>query len=249
MPTENAPSAPAIGGTGAYVGSELELFAHALHWKAYWAGQLRPQVRGRVLDVGAGIGATARVFADSPAVEAYLALEPDARLVAAMERATDTGWPRGFEMQVGTSADLAPERQFDTILYIDVLEHIADDRGELARAAGHLAPGGRILVLSPAHAFLYSAFDAAIGHERRYDRDSLSAAIPPALRPERLFYLDAAGLLASLGNRLLLRASMPSRGQIAFWDNWLVPVSKLIDPLGAFRVGKSIVAVLARSET
>lgn len=245
MATDSAPPVTASGESGAYVGTELELFAGARNWKAYWSAQLRPLVRGRVLDVGAGIGATARVFADSPVVESYLALEPDAHLVAQMALAS-TRWPRGFETQHGTSADLAPGRLFDTILYIDVLEHIAEDRAELARAAGHLAPGGHILVLSPAHAFLYSPFDAAIGHERRYDRDSLSAAVPPGLAVERLFYLDAAGLLASLGNRLLLRASMPSRGQIAFWDNWLVPVSGLIDPITGYRLGKSIVAVLAR---
>ena len=58
--------------------------------------------------------------------------------------------------------------------------------------------------------------------------------------------LDSLGLLASLGNRMLLRASLPSRAQIRFWDGLLVPVSRLLDPLSLGRLGKSIVAVWER---
>lgn len=55
--------------------------------------------------------------------------------------------------------DLPPGELFDTLLYIDVLEHIPDDGAELARAAERLRPGGRVIVLSPVHQWLYSEFD------------------------------------------------------------------------------------------
>jgi SAM-dependent methyltransferase len=234
-------SAPAPGD---YVGDELSLFADAHRWKAYWSQRLSPWVRGRVLDVGAGLGATARLFADRSA-SGYVALEPDRELAASMrEAARAGGFPPGFEVRVGTTAELGADERFDTILYIDVLEHIAGDREELARAARLLSPDGRILVLSPAHAFLFSPFDAAIGHERRYDRASLRAAVPPGLAVERLQYLDSVGMLASLANRLLLRASMPTAAQIRLWDRGMVPVSRLLDPLTGHRLGKTIIAVL-----
>jgi SAM-dependent methyltransferase len=231
-------------GDGHYIGSELELFAEARRWKAYWSRDVARWVRGDVLDVGAGLGATARVFAHAAGITSYLALEPDAELVARMQQAAAGDFPPRFEALAGTIESLPPSRRFDSILYIDVLEHIADDRGELERARAHLAPGGRILVLAPAHGFLYSPFDAAIGHERRYDRRTLRAAVPAGLEVERMHYLDSVGMLASLANRLLLRSAMPTRGQIALWDRWMVPTSRWLDPATGHALGKSLVAVL-----
>ena len=58
-----------------------------------------------------------------------------------------------------------------------------------------------------------------------------------------MFYLDAVGLLASLCNRLLLRQQMPTSRQIQVWDRFLVPLSRWVDPLLGYRLGKSIVGV------
>jgi hypothetical protein len=147
-------------------------------------------------------------------------------------------------------ADLNPTEQFDAILYIDVLEHIADDADEMRRAAAHLREGGRCIVLSPAHQWLFSEFDAAIGHHRRYSRKSLKAAGKgvDSLRLERLCYLDSCGLLASTANRLLLRQSMPGLRQILFWDRFLVRGSRLLDPLLFYGAGKSVLGVWTRRE-
>jgi hypothetical protein len=153
---------------------------------------------------------------------------------------------RRYASVTGTLDDLHAEARFDAILYIDVLEHIEDDRAELVRAAQRLNPGGSVIVLSPAHQFLFTPFDAAIGHFRRYSRRSLAAVGPVALRTRKLVYLDAAGMLASAGNRLLLRSAMPTEAQILTWDRLLVPVSRVIDPLFGYRVGKSVLGVWQR---
>ena len=57
------------------------------------------------------------------------------------------------------------------------------------------------------------------------------------------FYMDSIGSIASLGNRLFLKASQPALAQVLFWDRWLVKCSKLIDPLIQHSFGKSIVAL------
>lgn len=144
---------------------------------------------------------------------------------------------------MGTVHDLPEEGKFDAILYIDVLEHIEDDRGEMFRAAARLKPGGALIVLAPAHPFLFTPFDAAIGHFRRYTRASLRTAAPETLRTERLVYLDSAGMLASAGNRMFLRSAMPTERQILTWDRLLIPVSRLVDPIFAGRVGKSVLGI------
>lgn len=224
-----------------YVGNELELFAHARNWKSYWSGLLQSYLRGDVLEVGAGLGANTRLLHSAAFVRRWVALEPDARL---LDQLRSAGLPK-VEPRLGTLANLDATELFDAMLYIDVLEHIEDDVAELRRAASHLRDGGRLVVLSPAHPWLFSPFDAAIGHHRRYTRQSLKAAGEAAggLRLERLDYLDCFGLLTSAANRLLLRQSLPTLRQILFWDRFFVPLSRVVDPLLLRRAGKSVLAV------
>jgi SAM-dependent methyltransferase len=226
-----------------YLGNELELFAAAKNWKGYFHRQLSPYLVGDVLEVGAGIGTTAEVLCDGRQ-RRWVALEPDPALSEQMrQRIAARPLPCPTELRVGTTGDLADDERFDTILYIDVLEHIEHDRDELERAGRHLTPSGAIIVLCPAHNWLYSPFDKAIGHYRRYNRGMYRAVTPPSLRLERAWYLDSVGLLASLANRMILKASLPNAGQIRFWDSSLVPMSQWVDPLLARSLGKTIVGV------
>jgi SAM-dependent methyltransferase len=229
-----------------YSGAELALFAGATNWKSYLARQVRPFLGPRVLEVGAGIGGTTEALCAGEQTQ-WLCLEPDpeqaGRLAESLsgQRAT-----LGCAVRAATVSELAPAEQFDTILYVDVLEHIEDDAGELRESARHLAPGGHLVVLSPAHQFLFTPFDRAIGHHRRYSRATLLALAPEELPLMTCRYLDSAGLLASLGNRLILSAAMPTAAQIAFWDRILVRASSRLDPVLGYRWGKSILAVWRR---
>jgi hypothetical protein len=58
-------------------------------------------------------------------------------------------------------------------------------------------------------------------------------------------YLDCAGLILSVANMLLLRQSMPTKAQLRFWDHWIVPISRVLDKLLLYSVGKTIIAVWA----
>jgi len=229
-----------------YQGTELDLFANAKRWKRYWSDSIRPYLSGAVLEVGAGLGANTELLREN-SQSRWVCLEPDPDLVAAMRRRFHDGAVRQCpEVRIGTLADLSPHERFDAIVYIDVLEHLDDDRGELERASRHLNAGGRLIVLSPAHEWLFSPFDAAIGHRRRYSRRSLATAAPADMNRIVLRYLDAAGLPTSLMNRLLFRQSMPTAKQLRFWDRFLVPISRRLDPLLAYRVGKSVLGVWVR---
>jgi SAM-dependent methyltransferase len=226
-----------------YVGTELDLFAAARNWKSYVKRQVRPLLGTNVLEVGAGHGGTTRALCDDGR-RRWVCLEPDSSLAGRLITSISTGeLPHCCEPRIGTVADLDDSERFDTILYMDVLEHIADDRAELASAADHLREGGHLIVLAPAHQWLFTPFDESIGHYRRYTKSTLRAAGPAGLDLARLAYLDSVGMLASLGNRLLLKSAMPSPGQIAFWDRVLVPLSRGADPLLGFSLGKSVIAV------
>ena len=237
LPAENAvmPEPPSFQ----YMGSELEIFAHARHWKSYVQSKLRPYLVGDILEVGAGIGGTTQALNDGTQ-RRWICLEPDSEFARKIGLLSHL---RNCEVRVGMLPDIKAQEKFDAILYIDVLEHIKEDARELHQAAQHLNTNGVIIVLAPAFPWLYTPFDAAIGHFRRYTRKSLRAVAPYGLREEKSIYLDSFGVLASAGNLLFLQATNASVGQMRFWDNYLVPLSRFMDPLVAFSLGRSVLAI------
>jgi SAM-dependent methyltransferase len=225
-----------------YVGSELDLFANVVNWKSYWSRQIRPFLTGDVLEVGAGIGSNTQ-FLDPEGPGQLTCLEPDPQLVAQLDRKLrETKSGRAYKVICGTMQSLN-DQTYDTIVYVDVLEHIENDREELNKAASLLRSGGRLIILSPAHQRLFSPFDAAIGHFRRYDRRMLQTITPASLQLERMRYLDCVGVFTSTANLLFLRQSMPTRSQLRFWDSWIVPISRVLDRFFFYSIGKSIIAI------
>jgi 2-polyprenyl-3-methyl-5-hydroxy-6-metoxy-1,4-benzoquinol methylase len=238
-----------------YSGTELEIFAHATHWKRYWREQIQDYIGDQVLDVGAGIGATARNL-NTKSYQRWLSLEPDASMCAHLQqqvaddaKLNSRSFPSVLQSHCGTLSDLPVAEEFDTVLYIDVLEHIENDRAELLRAMAQLKPGGKIVIVAPAHQFLYTPFDKKIGHYRRYNKAMLRAIVPAGLRIEKLRYLDSVGMLASSANRFLLQSDSPSMRQVQIWDRWMVRSSRWIDPILGYMLGKSIVCVLTKTAT
>lgn len=229
--------------TYTYIGSELELFSEARNWKSYYRQSIKKYLGAEVLEVGAGIGSTTEFLCRGH--RRWMCLEPDPNLAKTLNSAIASGsLPQCCQLKVGTLLDLSPKERFDSIIYIDVLEHIKDDKSEIESVYGSLREGGFLVVLAPAHQWLFTPFDEAIGHYRRYNKKMLSAIIPQRkFKCISLRYLDSVGLVASLGNRLLLKSKMPSKQQILLWDKVMVPISKILDPLIQYSIGKSILGI------
>lgn len=226
-----------------YVGQELELFALAANWKRYVKAEIGKYLIGDVLEIGAGIGGTTLALHDGTARQ-WICLEPDVgqakRLLARVVKNRGVCAPGVI---AGSLRALADRPAFDCVLYLDVLEHIHDDRRQIEEAARLVRPGGYIVVLSPAHRWLFSEFDKNIGHVRRYDKRNLRLLMPSGWIEKRLAYLDSVGVLLSLANALALRQAMPSRLQISLWDRLCVPLSRIVDCALLGNFGKSILAI------
>lgn len=226
-----------------YHGQELALFEKAVNWKRYFSSYIKPLIGKNVLEVGGGIGGTTQLLNDGSSLK-WIILEPDEEMNKILLRKKETLPPFSNCSILGeTICGLHSSEKFDTIIYIDVLEHIEDDKAEMLRATQFLQPGGYLIILSPAFQFLFSPFDKAIGHFRRYTSKSLEAVVPAELKPIRLHYLDSAGFFASLANKLFLKQSYPSKQQVQTWDRLLVPVSKRIDKIFFHSFGKSILGI------
>src|SRR5215208_5463768 len=151
-----------------YVGNELELFQHATVWKNYFGRFIKPYLKGNILEVGAGIGGTTMHLCDGSQKQ-WTCLEPDPALYEELEKKIrNKELPSCCTSVKGVIQDLPEDQRFDAIMYIDVIEHIENYKAELEAAERHLMNGGYLIVLIPAHQFVYSPFDKSIGHYKRY---------------------------------------------------------------------------------
>jgi SAM-dependent methyltransferase len=229
-----------------YVGEELELFRDAKNWRNYWFSLAKPYLKGEILEVGSGIGSVTKLVDSQIEFDRLIALEPDLDLSEEGKKNLSSSKSESIIFMSGFLKDLPEGLKFDAILYIDVLEHIDDDNQEIARALECLKEGGVIVILSPAHQALFSEFDAAIGHYRRYSKRAISNIFKSAnhqTKQELSIYLDSVGVLTSLANKLLLRQSNPTKAQIYIWDKYIIPVSKILDKITFFKFGKSLLVV------
>ena len=220
-----------------YQGSELELFADASNWKDYWGSFIPVVPEGRALEVGSGIGSNLGTWLSK--FKDVTLLEPDLEFTNLYLLPLTKRYQNVTALS-GTIQDLDPEKSFDWIFYIDVLEHIEDDQRELKIATNFLAPGGTMFILVPALSILFSKFDESVGHFRRYSKADFQRLLPPGFSIADIKYLDVTGAFASLLNKLISGDYLDKR-KVRMWDRFLVPISRKLDILIRYRLGKSLI--------
>jgi SAM-dependent methyltransferase len=223
-----------------YPGRELEAMSFAVNYHHWIVGELAPFLGRRVAEVGAGIGSVSSLLLQQP-IERLEAYEPSANMFPRLA-ARLAGEPRASAVNAFFGAE-PPARPFDSVAYINVLEHIEDDRGELGRAFAALRPGGHVLVFVPALAWLYSDFDRRIGHARRYSREGLrQVARAAGFEVTLAKYFDVAGVLPWFVNFVLLRRGLGAGG-VALYDRLVVPPMRRIEGWVAPPLGKNLLMV------
>jgi 2-polyprenyl-3-methyl-5-hydroxy-6-metoxy-1,4-benzoquinol methylase len=206
--------------------------------------EIRPYLGRAILEVGCGTGTFTRCLARD--AERVLALDIDPRFAAEARTAMAHAAHVRVECADATVTPLA--RDFDTVVLLDVLEHIADDIGFLRKLRDALRPGGRIVIKVPAIPRLFCRMDAAIGHHRRYSRSTLAHALAAVG-----FVLDvckpfnAAAIAGWWLNGKVLKRTMPPAEQVGAF-NRLVPVLSRAERLLRTPFGLSLIAAARRAE-
>ena len=211
-----------------------------------WQSDLsKAQLGRRVLEVGCGLGNFTERLLDR---ELVLGIDIDPQCVR-HHQARFAGQPQ-VRSRVLDALDPAflelRHEGIDSIVCLNVLEHIEQDRTVLERMQEVLPSGGRVVLMIPAFMALYGPIDRHLGHYRRYTRAGLTeTAMRAGLRPRQLHYMNSVGFFGWWLNSKMQRQQQ-SEAQIATFDNYVVPVMARVEGWVRPPFGQSLFAVLEK---
>jgi 2-polyprenyl-3-methyl-5-hydroxy-6-metoxy-1,4-benzoquinol methylase len=205
--------------------------------------EISPYLGQRALEVGGGIGTYTSEFAArcrtvvSVDMEASFVEEARRRLAKFANVEVVCGDATQIELSAPNN------RGFDTVILLDVLEHIELDVELLRRLYNRLSPGGHLIIKVPAMPSLYSPMDKAIGHWRRYNKSGLGSVMRQAgFDVVDVWQFNAFAVAGWWLNGRLLKRRSPPGEQIALF-NRLVPILRPIDKVARRLCGISLIGV------
>jgi len=231
-----------------YAADDHETMSEARRYQAHVFGLVRPHVGSHVLEVGCGIGTMTMQLLDHAG--RVMCIEPNLNCATRAREAlagNDRVAIRIAHLEECSRAELQ-QQAFDTIVCVNVLEHIEDDIRALALFKDIVAgTGGKVLIFVPAVQALYSQHDAALGHHRRYSKRTLGRAFAAAgLDVVAMQYTNPIGLLGWMYNLYISGNTEHTSSQVRLFDRlvapWALPLERVIPPpigLSLFAVGRA----------
>ena len=227
------------------VAATLDIFLQTPNLNQWIFDRLSPWCGRRVMEVGAGLGTITELLSDR---ELVVATEIDPEFLEKL-KTRFVGRPHvkvhGLDLEQVDVEALRAHR-LDTILCVNVLEHVRNDRDALRRMGEALQPGGRLLLYVPALPWLYGTLDRGLQHHRRYARQPLENLLAETgwnvLHQSWMNVLGIPGWF--LNSRILGRKILPTR-QVGLYDK-LTPLFRMEEHLRP-RIGMSLVVVAERT--
>ena len=211
-----------------------------MRYNQWMFDRLRRWIGRQVLEIGSGIGNLSAFLVDRE----RLVLTDTREEYLSRLRTRFAGRPNISVAQLYLPHDDGGlgGQHFDTIICLNVLEHVDDDIASLAAIRKLLAPAGRLVLLVPALPALFGTIDRALGHHRRYKRSDLTTKLAATgFRVAHIEYFNLAGIPGWWwAGRILRRQTIPS-GSLKLYDA-LVPLFRL-ERLIPWRVGQSLIAI------
>lgn len=227
---------------GDSVSHSLAILSTVYHYNHWIFASIRDFLGPKIVEVGSGVGNITQFLLNADEV---VCLEPFDAYYQFLARR--------FEKHLNVSVhpylieecpnDDVPSGRFDSVVCLNVLEHIPDDVAALQCMRALLRPGGRAIVLVPALPCLYGEMDRAMGHVRRYTLPSLRRAFAQAgLKPRQGHYMNLVGVAGWLWHgRIRGKANIPESATLTF--DRMVPLLSAIERLVPVLVGQSVVLV------
>lgn len=209
--------------------------------------EIEPYLGRRLLEIGCGMGNFVGHLTDR---ELYLGTDVSADSVAHVRDSyRDCSSVKALVVDAADDAFLAlSQYRIDTVFSLNVFEHIDDHVRAMRNVFQVLQPGGRLILVVPAHGWLYGAIDRAIGHYRRYDKDAMAELLDSVgFVPVKQKYINALGALGWFVSGRLFRNATPPSGQLRVF-NRLVPLLKAFERAIPVPFGISLMTVAAKPE-
>ena len=225
-----------------YPGKELENFDKATFWRAYIFRNIKKYIKQNILEVGAGIGSfTKNYYGDNKNITLT---ELDKNNIEILKKK----YSEKNNIKILQKKIQEIEESYDTIVHLNVLEHIENDIEEINLSISKLNDKGYLIILVPAHPKLYSKFDEAVGHIRRYEKNFFLKNKFKNADIVKIAYLDSIGFLLYYLNYLFFKDEVyPSKLKIFIWDKIFTPISIILDKLLNYKIGKNILCVYKKN--
>lgn len=233
-----------------YPGKDLEAMSFAVNYHKWILDEFRPFLGRKVIEVGAGTGDFSALLINEKIDELAL-VEPSEMFYQLSQNIRSESISVSFFHNI--FADVAGQfegsKAPDTIIYINVLEHIEDDANELRLIFDRLVPGGHALIFVPALPSLYGEFDRQIGHFRRYIKKGLcDLATGAGFKVVKAKYFDFVGIFPWFVKYKVLGSASLESGLIKLYDTVAVPVNKVAESLITPPIGKNLLFVLQKPD-
>lgn len=229
--------------TTQYFGKDLEAMSFAHNYHKWILAEFEPYLGRSVAEVGAGTGSFSQLIL-ATGIARLVAYEPSGNMYPLLKKTLESD--KRAEAVNGFFGEESAGEAFDSVLYVNVLEHIEDDASELEKVRNALKPGGHLLVFVPALPWLYSELDRKVGHYRRYTKKHLTALVREAgFSVVKGRYFDIAGILPWYINFTLLNNEITGGG-VSLYDRLVVPGMRVIEGLIPPPVGKNVLLVASK---
>jgi 2-polyprenyl-3-methyl-5-hydroxy-6-metoxy-1,4-benzoquinol methylase len=207
----------------------LHSLAHARRFNNWMVKDLEPYLGDRILEVGAGIGNVSRLL---PKKERLMVTDLDPSYLEILEVAfQDNDIVDVAKLDISSREDIKQlgAGAWDTVVCLNVLEHIEDDVDALKNIWQLLPSEGRLVLLVPQYQWLFGSYDRHAGHVRRYTRKELIMKLKEAnFRLVRFKNFNFLGIWGWWVNSCLLKRTSMGRWQLKIYDT-LVPLLRLVE--------------------
>ena len=216
--------------------------AEAHNYYDWIVDSFAPALGSTIIEVGAGIGTVSRLLLNRASPDKLLLVEPAANNIPALEQRFH-GESR-VRIHQGYLEGLKASAVADTLVAVNVLEHVERDAEFLRAAYDALTDEGAILLLVPAVPAIYGSLDRAFDHYRRYTRSGLNKSLIAAgFRIEKLHYLNFTGVAAWFVAGRIMRRTTLGRQQVRFYDRWVIPWLRRVESILPPPLGQSLLAI------
>lgn len=227
--------------------STLESISGADKFNRWMYETIKPFCKGRVLEIGGGIGNISQCFLNDGDELVVTELQTEYCDIIRKRLGNRQNLKGVLEMDiVDPEFDLKYSEwfgTFDAVFALNVVEHIEDQHRAIANCKKLLKKGGNLVILVPAFQTLFNHFDTALGHYRRYTNKTLQAVFDAnELAIVHRQYFNLIGMAGWWVSGSLLQKKIIPEGQMKLY-NFFVPVFRIIDKVSNKWLGLSVIMV------